>query len=200
MVITPISDSVGSLRGFTLVARDVSWRHRLDRNRSTLIDRLQDIAQTDELTGLPNRRRWQEDMEREMARARRSRSRLCVGMVDLDGFKPFNDTHGHQAGDTVLRQTAEAWSEVLRATDILARYGGDEFLLLLPDCPVEEALTVLNRLRAATPDELTCSIGVTSSVGNEDSERVLGRADQALYDAKGQGRDSIVVAGTHSSS
>src|SRR3954452_11698239 len=196
MVTTPIYDSVGSLRGFTLVARDVSWRHRLDRNRSTLIDRLQDIAQTDELTGLPNRRLWQEDLEREMARARRSRSCLCVGMVDLDGFKPFNDTHGHQAGDAVLRQTAEAWSEVLRATDLLGRYGGDEFLLLLPDCPVEEALAVLKRLRTATPDDLTCSIGLTSSIGDEDSERVVGRADEALYDAKHHGRDSIVVAGT----
>src|SRR3954451_1402539 len=196
IVTTPIYDSAGSLRGFTLVARDVSWQHRLDRNRSSAIDRLQDIAQTDELTGLPNRRRWQEDLEREMARARRSRSCLCVGMVDLDGFKPFNDTHGHQAGDAVLRQTAEAWSEVLRATDLLGRYGGDEFLLLLPDCPVEEAVAVLNRLRTATPDDLTCSIGLTSSIGDEDSERVVGRADEALYDAKHHGRDSIVVAGT----
>src|SRR4051794_5625831 len=126
IVTTPIFDHAGTLRGFTLVARDVSWRHRLDRNRSTLIDRLQDIALTDELTGLPNRRRWQEDLERELARARRGGSRLCVSMVDLDGFKPFNDTHGHQAGDVLLRRTADAWAEVLRATDILARYGGDE--------------------------------------------------------------------------
>jgi diguanylate cyclase (GGDEF)-like protein/PAS domain S-box-containing protein len=195
IVLTPISDASGTLRGFTLVARDVSWRHRLDNNRSTLIDRLHDIAQTDELTGLPNRRRWQEDLEREMARARRGHTRLCIGMVDLDAFKPFNDTHGHQAGDNLLRQTAQAWAEVLRATDILARYGGDEFLLLLPECPVEEALTVLDRLRCATPAELTCSIGLTSSLGEERSERVLNRADAALYDAKRRGRDSVVVAG-----
>jgi diguanylate cyclase (GGDEF)-like protein len=175
------------------VARDVSWRHRLDRNRSTLIDQLQDIALTDELTGLPNRRRWQEDLEREMARARRSSNRLCVAMVDLDGFKDFNDTHGHQAGDNLLQRTSAAWSEVLRASDILGRYGGDEFLLLLPDCPLDEARSVVARLRASTPPGLTCSVGITSSVGDEDVEAVLGRADSALYEAKRGGRDSAVV-------
>jgi diguanylate cyclase (GGDEF)-like protein/PAS domain S-box-containing protein len=194
MVTTPIYDRSGTLRGFTLVARDVSWRHRLDRDRSMLLDQLQDIALTDELTGLPNRRRWHEELDREMARARRTHSRVCVGMVDLDGFKPFNDTHGHQAGDRLLAETARAWGEVLRATDMLARYGGDEFLVLLPDCPVEEALAVVDRLRKATPEELTCSVGLTSSIGNEDADRVLSRADAALYDAKGRGRDSIVVA------
>jgi diguanylate cyclase (GGDEF)-like protein/PAS domain S-box-containing protein len=194
MVTTPIYDSSASLRGFTLVARDVSWRHRLDRSRSTLIDQLQDFALTDELTGLANRRRWREDLEREMARARRTGSRLCVGMVDLDGFKAFNDTHGHQAGDELLQQTSRAWAEVLRVTDILARYGGDEFLLLLPDCPVDEALRVVDRVRAATPEALTCSVGVTSSLGGEEAERVLSRADAALYDAKRRGRNSVVVS------
>jgi diguanylate cyclase (GGDEF)-like protein/PAS domain S-box-containing protein len=196
MITTPIYDSSATLRGFTLVARDVSWRHRLDRNRSTLIDQLQDIALTDELTRLPNRRRWHEDLEREMARARRSHNRLCVAMVDLDGFKAYNDTHGHQAGDELLQRTADAWLHVLRASDMLGRYGGDEFLLLLPDCPLEEALTVLDRVRTATPAELTCSIGLTSSVGDEDSDAVLGRADTALYEAKHRGRDEVVVSAT----
>jgi len=194
IVTTPMYAGARKLRGFTLVARDVSWRHRLDRNRSMLLDQLQDIALTDELTGLPNRRRWQDDLDRELARARRSGNGLCVAMVDLDGFKAFNDEHGHQAGDSVLRTTAEAWSEVLRATDMLARYGGDEFLLLLPDCPVDEALTVISRLRTATPAELTCSIGLTASAGEDAPERVLSRADAALYDAKRQGRNGVVVA------
>lgn len=194
MVTTPIYDSSSTLRGFTLVARDVSWRHRMDRNRSTLIDQLQDIALTDDLTGLPNRRRWQEDLEREMARARRSHNRLCVAMVDLDGFKMFNDTHGHQAGDDLLQRTSQAWSDVLRASDMLGRYGGDEFLLLLPDCPVEEAMAVVNRLRTSTPDELSCSVGLASSIGDEDADCVVGRADSALYEAKRRGRDSVVVS------
>jgi diguanylate cyclase (GGDEF)-like protein len=83
---------------------------------------------------------------------------------------------------------------VLRATDLLARYGGDEFLLLLPECPVEEAMVVVARLRGATPADLTCSIGLTSSIGDEDADRVLSRADEALYDAKRQGRNGVVVA------
>ena len=196
MVTTPIYDASATLRGFTLVARDVSWRHRLDRNRSTLIDQLQDIALTDDLTGLANRRRWHEDLEREMARARRSHNRLCVAMVDLDGFKAFNDTHGHQAGDDLLQRAAGAWARVLRASDMLGRYGGDEFLLLLPDCPLEEALTVVARLRTSTPTDLTCSVGLTSSIGDEDADVVLGRADSALYEAKHRGRDEVVVSQT----
>jgi diguanylate cyclase (GGDEF)-like protein/PAS domain S-box-containing protein len=194
MVTTPMYDGSRSLRGFTLVARDVSWRHRLDRNRSMLLDRLQDIALTDELTGLPNRRRWQEDLQREMARARRTGHGLCIAMIDIDGFKEFNDTRGHQAGDDLLRRTADAWNEVLRATDMLARYGGDEFLLLLPECPVDEALVVLDRLRGATPAELTCSIGLTPSSGDEGPDAVLARADAALYDAKRRGRNAVVVS------
>jgi diguanylate cyclase (GGDEF)-like protein/PAS domain S-box-containing protein len=194
IVITPIYHGGGTLRGFTLVARDISWRHRLDSNRSTLIDRLQDIALTDELTGLPNRRRWQEELDREMARARRTGACICVGMVDIDGFKQFNDTNGHQAGDELLRATAHAWTGVLRATDLLGRYGGDEFLLLLPDCPVEEAMVVIDRLRQATPTELTCSIGLTSSAGDEGPDAVLARADRSLYAAKHQGRNAVIVA------
>lgn len=194
IVITPIHTGKDELRGFTVVARDVSWRHRLDANRSMLLDQLQQEATTDELTGLPNRRRWREELGREMARARRSAAALCVGMVDLDDFKPYNDTHGHQAGDSLLRETARRWAEALRTTDMLARYGGDEFLLLLPECPLDEALTVVNRLRRSTAEELTCSIGLTTSSGREDAEAVLGRADAALYDAKRGGRDAIVVA------
>jgi diguanylate cyclase (GGDEF)-like protein/PAS domain S-box-containing protein len=194
MVITPIYTGADELRGFTVVARDVSWRHRLDANRSLLLDQLQQEAQTDELTGLPNRRRWREELEREMARARRSGNALCVGMVDLDDFKPFNDTHGHQAGDKLLSETAGSWLEAVRATDMLARYGGDEFLLLLPECPVDEALTVVERLRSATSTELTCSVGLAASTGREETETVLHRADSALYEAKRNGRNSIVVA------
>jgi diguanylate cyclase (GGDEF)-like protein/PAS domain S-box-containing protein len=194
IVITPISTGENELRGFTVVARDVSWRHRLDANRSMLLDQLQQEAQTDALTGLPNRRRWREELGREMARARRSDNPLCVAMVDLDGFKEFNDSRGHQAGDRLLIDTATAWLEAVRATDMLARYGGDEFLLLLPECPLDEALVVVDRLRRATASDLTCSVGLTASDGREDAEQVLQRADVALYDAKRSGRNSVRVA------
>jgi len=193
IVITPIYTGVDELRGFTVVARDVSWRHRLDANRSMLLDQLQQEAQTDELTGLPNRRRWRDELEREMARARRSGHDLCIGMVDLDDFKPFNDTHGHQAGDKLLSETAGKWLAAVRATDLLARWGGDEFLVLLPECPVEEALIVVERLRGSTTGDLTCSVGLTTSNGREETDTVLQRADAALYEAKRRGRNSIVV-------
>jgi diguanylate cyclase (GGDEF)-like protein/PAS domain S-box-containing protein len=194
IVTTPIYVRADELRGFTVVARDVSWRHRLDANRSMLLDQLQQEAQTDELTGLPNRRRWRDELEREMARARRSDHELCIGMIDIDDFKTFNDTHGHQAGDDLLSATARGWLGAVRATDMLARYGGDEFLLLLPECPVDEALAVVERLRSARGQLLTCSVGLAASNGREDTESVLRRADAALYDAKDAGRNAVIVA------
>jgi diguanylate cyclase (GGDEF)-like protein len=172
------------------VMRDVTWRKRLDENREGLIQRIRQLARTDDLTGLPNRRRWQEELDRELARARRQGSSMCVAMVDLDGFKDYNDSHGHLAGDALLRETSCAWGHALRATDMLARYGGDEFSVILPDCEIEEACTVIGRLREATPGEMTCSAGVASSDGSESAESVMRRADVALYDAKRSGRNA----------
>jgi diguanylate cyclase (GGDEF)-like protein/PAS domain S-box-containing protein len=190
VVLTPIFDSADLLRGFSAVARDVTWRKRLDEDRDGLIHRIRQLARTDDLTGLANRRRWHEELDRALARARRHRSPLCVAMVDLDGFKTFNDTYGHPAGDALLRETSLAWADALRATDMLARYGGDEFSVILPDCPLEEALTVIERLRAATPGDATCSAGVACSDGAESAESLVRRADTALYDAKRSGRNA----------
>jgi diguanylate cyclase (GGDEF)-like protein/PAS domain S-box-containing protein len=192
-VLTPIFDAAGVLRGFSCVARDVTWRKHLDEDRDGLIQRIKHLARTDDLTGLANRRRWHEELDRELARARRHSSTVCVAMVDMDGFKTYNDEHGHLAGDELLKETAGAWSDALRATDMLARYGGDEFSVTLPDCPIEEALTVIERLRAATPGGLTCSAGVVSTGGAEPAESVIRRADIALYDAKRSGRNATVA-------
>lgn len=191
-VITPIFDSQGTLRGFAAIMQDVTWRMRLDEDRLGLITRVKELARTDELTGLANRRRWHEELDRELARARRHKSGLCVAMVDLDGFKELNDLHGHQAGDQVLRDTARLWSDAVRATDMLGRYGGDEFAVVLPDCRLEEALVVIDRMRQATPAPATCSAGIACSQGSEPAENVVGRADAALYQAKKQGRNKTV--------
>ena len=110
-------------------------------HRTDLLARLQSTARTDPLTGLPNRRVWDEDVERELERARRHGGALCLAMVDLDRFKAFNDTHGHQAGDELLAAAATAWRPELRATDTLARYGGEEFAVLLPHSDEEGAQT-----------------------------------------------------------
>jgi diguanylate cyclase (GGDEF)-like protein len=163
--------------------------------RSELLRKLERLALTDELTGLANRRAWQQSLERELARARRHHEPLCVAMLDLDHFKRFNDTHGHQAGDRLLREIAQTWRAQLRASDILARYGGEEFALVSPAWPLTAATAVLARVRAATPKGQTCSAGLAVFSGSESGEELVARADAALYEAKAQGRDRMIVAG-----
>ena len=149
------------------------------------------LARTDPLTGLANRRGWDEQLARELARARRSGEALSVALLDLDNFKAFNDAHGHQAGDRLLLEAAAAWNGHLRDGDILCRWGGDEFAVLLPACPRAQAAEVIARLRAATPRQQCCAAGVAGWDGSETSEGLLGRADQALCDAKGVRQPSM---------
>lgn len=162
------------------------------RERAELMATLAEVARTDELTGLANRRAWDESLERELARAKRDSTPLCICIVDLDRFKDYNDVHGHQAGDRLLKQLAAAWGEELRATDVLARYGGEEFALALPGCDLTDAAILVERLRGATPADQTASAGLVRWDGQESSERLFGRADKALYRAKDAGRDRIV--------
>ena len=174
----------------------VNWR--LSEQQATeisrLVSRLQGLARTDGLTGIPNRRVWDEELPSELERARRTGTPLCVAMLDLDHFKAYNDLHGHQAGDLLLKEAAAAWRAQVRSTDLLARYGGEEFALLLPACPLNDAIDVVRRLQAATPSEITCSIGVASWSFEESAAELVRRADQALYAAKAAGRDRYVTA------
>lgn len=149
-------------------------------------------ATTDRLTGIANRRLWEEVLPRMVAQARREEKPLSVAVLDFDHFKSVNDTLGHQAGDRVLRQAASAWSSQLREGDLLARYGGEEFAIALYDCPTEEAVEVLERVRACTPDGQTCSVGIATLTGGEDADELVSRADAALYEAK-RCRDRTVV-------
>lgn len=160
--------------------------------RAELMERLEHAARTDDLTGLLNRRAWDEQLGREIARARRAGTPVCVAMIDLDRFKEYNDSFGHQAGDRLLKQAAAGWQHCLRETDLLARYGGDEFALALPECELSQATELLERLRAATPAEERFSAGVTSWNRRESPSELLARADRALYEAKNAGRDRIV--------
>ena len=146
------------------------------------------LARTDSLTGVANRRAWDEELPRELARAARSGQPVCVGLLDLDHFKAYNDQHGHQAGDRLLKECAAAWEGRLRKTDLLARYGGEEFAVLLPDCDLHDAMEIAERLRTAQP-EVTCSIGVADWNRREDVGQLTARADRALYAAKAGGRD-----------
>lgn len=151
-------------------------------------------ARTDELTALPNRRAWDEAVEREMNRAQRTGEPLCLALLDLDFFKAYNDLHGHQAGDGHLRRTAAAWRRELRAIDVLARYGGEEFGVLLPSCDIKEAGEVIDRVRCATPSGESASAGVVEYDGRESADSLLARADAALYRAKHAGRAMTVPA------
>jgi diguanylate cyclase (GGDEF)-like protein len=192
----------------------VAWEHRVEElserlsalmallaseaavaiERADLLTRLEAVARTDDLTGLSNRRAWDEQLPRELARAKRDERPACVAMVDLDRFKEYNDEHGHQAGDRLLKQIAAIWRDVLRPTDVLARYGGEEFIVLLPNCPLDRAIEVIERLRGIIPEAETCSAGVACWDRLEGAEALVNRADDALYRAKREGRDRVVSA------
>jgi diguanylate cyclase (GGDEF)-like protein/PAS domain S-box-containing protein len=173
---------------------DVTERKAIQREREELIAEVQAMARSDALTGLPNRRAIDDVLPREMARSLRMGSPLCLGIIDIDRFKAYNDTHGHLGGDTLLRESAVAWESVLRGEDTIVRYGGEEFLVVLPNCELEDAEAILERLRAATPDGQTCSAGLAKWEPGQSIDDLVGRADMALYAAKETGRDRLVSA------
>lgn len=162
--------------------------------RATLVRQMSERATTDELTGVPNRRGWEEGLRRDLARARRERVELWTAILDLDHFKRFNDMHGHLAGDELLRLTAAEWRRQLRANDLLARYGGEEFAVALFPSGHEDAVMVAERLRTAMPRNVSCSIGLARWDGNEGLAALMERADRALYKAKHGGRNRTEVA------
>ncbi|TVR66708.1 MAG: diguanylate cyclase [Spirochaetaceae bacterium] len=178
-------------------------------------DMLEDLANRDGLTGIHNRRQFEETLEREWRRAARAGSPLSLILFDIDYFKPYNDNYGHQAGDRCLQAVAQAAERaLLRAGDMIARYGGEEFVVVLPNTASDEALQVAERMRTAVEDlkeehrhspvgdHLTISAGVatawpsrTDPETDQDSGRreLVGRADQALYEAKSAGRNRTVL-------
>ncbi len=157
-------------------------------------DKLESIAYLDGLTGIPNRRAWDAELERRLAVAHRSGGTLVVGLMDLDHFKRYNDLLGHQAGDELLRAASSAWHHQLRAGDLIARYGGEEFGLIL-HCRLKDAMIVMDRLQEATPHSQTFSAGLAQWAGGESAEQLTARADEALYAAKRDGRDRFSVCG-----
>ncbi|GAB2935098.1 hypothetical protein GCM10027047_34450 [Rhodococcus aerolatus] len=154
-------------------------------------EQLADSAHTDELTGLPNRRVWHQRAAEVLGR--RPADDVVVALLDLDLFKAYNDRHGHGRGDELLAEFARRASSELRRSDVLIRWGGEEFVALLPGCALADAVTAVDRLRAAVPDGQTCSAGLAQWDGREDPARLLARADRALYRAKAEGRDRMAV-------
>ncbi len=158
--------------------------------RADQMTRLTGMATTDPLTALPNRRAWEAKVEQVATQP----GQLTVAMIDLDNFKRFNDTYGHLAGDALLRETADAWTQQLRRGDLLARIGGEEFGLLLYDTEVEVAYEIAERLRVSVTRDQTCCVGLAQRRVGEPIESVVSRADRALYEAKDAGRDLALTA------
>jgi diguanylate cyclase (GGDEF)-like protein len=162
-------------------------------------------ASIDPLTRLINRRALEQNLAREVEHANRTRAPFSVLVVDIDNFKAYNDRFGHMAGDVALQHAARIFGGALRAIDSAARFGGEEFVALLPDTDLTGALTLGERLRIALreaaiphPDGidgvLTVSVGAACARLGESGAAVIGRADMALYEAKNDGRDRVSAA------
>ncbi|CAA9507735.1 MAG: diguanylate cyclase/phosphodiesterase (GGDEF & EAL domains) with PAS/PAC sensor(s) [uncultured Solirubrobacteraceae bacterium] len=180
-----------ALAGSTAVALERAMlTQELERRRVTEDD-LRQLSERDALTGVLNRRAWDQLLSSAL---RKGTQPLFVAMLDLDHFKAYNDTHGHRAGDELLRRSARAWRSAIRAGDILARYGGEEFAVLLAGCPEERAIEIAERLRNATLHEQSVSIGLARWDGSEGAGSLVERADRALYVAKRAGRNRVALA------
>lgn len=192
--------------GAVLAAHTARLRRRAKVQKDELLralDKIGAIATIDELTGLANRRHLGELIGRAIADGARSGAPLCLCLIDLDHFKRINDTHGHAAGDAVLRRVAIGASRLVRPADILGRWGGEEFVLALPGTALPDAAGIVERMRRGLADPMlwdhdghlrvTFSAGVAQYHPGDTVEALLERADRALYEAKTNGRDRTVL-------
>jgi len=202
MLVAVILPSIAMLAG-----QLSNMRQKLREQRAALqqaLEKNHELAIRDDLTGLYNRRHLPELMQHEVHRADRSGRSLCIALIDLDHFKLINDSHGHAQGDEVLRAFAVAARSALRDTDALGRWGGEEFMAMLPETGVDNAVRVIDRVRqrlaALRFDGLDPALRITFSAGialcaaGETLADAIARADQAMYAAKQAGRDRSVVA------
>lgn len=198
---TPVRDDSGQIVGVLGIFWDITERKASAEALREANRRLEELATVDELTGLWNRRQFTQMLGRELDRARRTGARLALAMVDIDQFKSINDACGHAFGDLVLRGVAKALQGGARSTDIVARYGGDEFMVLMPDTSAEEAASAAERIRKALDGRrisdgsrtmrITVSAGISALEpgGPADADGLVRAADEALYAAKHSGRD-----------
>lgn len=184
--------------------REVEAAERKIRELEAELELASEKVREDQLTGVLNRRGLDEAFERELAVFRRQGRPLAVALLDIDNFKKLNDTHGHQAGDAALVHLAGVIKETVRPADIVGRYGGEEFVILLPDATTEEATAVVKRLQRALTKHfflnedtrllITFSAGVTHCGEAESAADIIARADKGLYQAKREGKNRTVLA------
>jgi len=166
------------------------------------LENTSNLVRYDQLTGTLNRRGLEEMFEKETARSKRHDTLLCVGLLDIDNFKKLNDTMGHDTGDEALIHLATVCRETLRPQDTVARYGGEEFIVLLPETPLEDAISALTRLQRELTKKffmrdnekvlITFSAGVTQMLPEDSQASVIKRADEAMYEAKKTGKNRVV--------
>jgi len=160
-------------------------------DRANLVALLDSQSRSDPLTGAANRRSWDQELDRELARSRRTTDPLTVAILDMDHFKAYNDTFGHVAGDLLLKDLVSAIRAELRTGDVIARWGGEEFALAFLDCNLAQAHIIATRVLNVIPSGQTASIGLTQSRGEDTPRALIERADQALYTAKNSGRNQV---------
>lgn len=189
--VTPLMDADGQVFELLGVTRDISDRKRYEAELAAM-------AATDPVTDLGNRRHVSELLSANLVRARRNGRPMAVLMIDVDHFKAINDKHGHRRGDHVLIEVARRLREQIRGTDVVGRWGGEEFVVGLCDCPPADARAVAEKLRReiadtpfGTPQSVTVSIGVAQLADDDDLGSWLDRADAALYRAKSAGRNTV---------
>ena len=163
------------------------------------IDRITELSETDIMLGINNRTKFMNELENELYRSQRYNKKLSMIMFDVDNFKEINDEYGHYVGDEVLFNITELVNEIIRESDIFARYGGDEFIILLPETNVKEAANLAKRLKEkievnnfnSVDEAITCSFGVTEYINKENIDDFIKRVDDALYVAKNLGRNRV---------
>lgn len=190
--IAPIINSAHEITGYFSTGKDITQHIKLE-------EKLSQLASTDSLTGINNRRHFEELLTKEIARTKRNNNSLALMMFDIDHFKQINDTYGHNVGDNVLQSIANVILFNIRETDVFARWGGEEFILFFPETNEESAEYLGEKLRHAVEhydfndvDKVTASFGITLYKQGETSEELIKRADEAMYQAKSAGRNRVI--------
>lgn len=192
----------GGISKLVVILTDITEQKQAKEELKLLNLKLAHKATHDFLTGAPNRRAIIENLKNELARAQRKQSTLSIGLCDIDHFKHVNDTYGHHVGDDVLCGFVKAIQNILRPYDLIGRYGGEEFLIIVPDSSGSVETDIFERVRAEIAQNkiktksgevgITISIGATNSKKNKTADAMLTSADAALYKAKDNGRNRVV--------
>ena len=195
-----IYDEAGKKSGAVVSIHDITKRKAAQEALAQQAEEMKHLANTDPLTGIANRLKFNTILDHHVALSSRYDHALSMLYFDIDHFKKINDTYGHKVGDGVLIEVVELISALLRQSDLLARWGGEEFVVILPETSVEQAKVIAEKLRSCIEthlfmnvSDLTCSFGVTQLRSDDTEQSFLIRADKALYEAKESGRNRVVT-------